>query len=271
MRLEDWKVAAHRSGLPRSGLITVSGMGLTWRRPVSIALVACAASAAFGCQGGDDRLSVEEFVAKADAVCVSERRASRRQAINVNAYLRSRDRIRTDYGKLQPPPKRFAAAFKEFLRAFDDFTSAELLIENNPRAVATLREVTFGTNTLTDDVSEMVRRLERDWRHAERVLNRDEHLASLFVTQNLADARVEVARLRLPLQCGEKLTRSTREARVHNSVAPMCLLYHPDVLAKALGVETSTKKTARALRELTGLPRVEPACLEGFAFQRGSR
>ena len=112
--------------------------------------------------------------------------------------------------------------------------------------------------------------LERDFRHAERVLNRDERLASLFVTQNLADARVEVARLRLPLQCGEKLTRSTREARVHNSVAPMCLLYHPDIFAKALGVEASTKKIAHALRELTGLPRVEPACLEGFAFQRGN-
>jgi hypothetical protein len=244
-------------------------MGLTWRRPISIALVACAASAAFGCRGGDDRLSVEEFVAKADAVCVSERRASR-QASNVNAYLRSRNRIRAGYGKLQPPPERFAAAFREFLRAFDDFTSAQLLIGNNPRALATLREATFGRSTLTDDVSEMVRRLERDLRQAERVLNRDEHLATLFVTQNLADARVEVARLRLPLQCGEKLTRGTREARVHNSVAPMCLIYHPDVLAKALGVETSTKKIARALRELTGLPRVEPACLEGFAFQRGN-
>lgn len=208
-------------------------------------------------------------MAKADAVCVSERRASRRQAINVNAYLRSRNRIRAGYGKLQPPPERFAVAFREFLRAFDDFTRAQLLIGNNPRAVATLREATFGTSTLTD-VSEMVRRLERDFRQAERVLNRDEHLASLFVTQNLADARVEVARLRLPLQCGEKLTRSTREARVHNSVAPMCLLYHPDVFAKALGVETSTKKIARALRELTGLPRVERACLEGFAFQRGN-
>jgi hypothetical protein len=247
-----------------------SGMGLTWRRPVSIALVACTASAAFGCQGGDDRLSVKEFVAKADAVCVSERRASRRQAINANAYLRSRNRIRAGYGKLQPPPERFAAALREFLRAFDDFTRAQLLIEKNPRAVATLREVTFGTSTLTDDVSEMGRRLERDFRHAERVLNRDERLASLFVTQNLADARVEVARLRLPLQCGEKLTRSTREARVHNSVAPMCLLYHPDIFAKALGVEASTKKIAHALRELTGLPRVEPACLEGFAFQRGN-
>jgi hypothetical protein len=207
-------------------------------------------------------------VAKADAVCVSERRASRRQAINVKAYLRSRNHIRADYEKLQPPPERFAAAFREFLHAFDDFTRAQLLIGNNPRAVATLREATFGTST--DGVSEMVNRLRRDLRQAERILNRDEHLATLFVTQNLADARVEVARLRLPLQCGEKLTRSTREARVHNSVAPMCLLYHPDVLAKALGVETSTKKIARALRELTGLPRVERACLEGFAFQRDS-
>jgi hypothetical protein len=245
-------------------------MGLTWQRPLSIALVACAASAALGCRGGDDRLSVKEFVAKADAVCVSERRASRRQAFDVKTYLRSRNHIRADYEKLEPPPERFAAAFREFLRAFDDFTRAQLLIGNNPRAVAALREATFGRSAPTDGVSEMVNRLRRDLRQAERILNRDEHLATLFVTQNLADARVEVARLRLPLQCGEKLTRSTREARVHNSVAPMCLVYHPDVLAKALGVETSTKKIARALRELTGLPRVERACLEGFAFQRGS-
>jgi hypothetical protein len=146
----------HRPGLLRSGLITVSGMGLTWRRPVSIALVACAASAGFGCRGGDDRDSVEEFVAKADAVCVSERRAPR-QASNVNAYLRSRNRLRADYGKLQPPPKRFAAAFKEFLRAFDDFTRAELLIGNNPRAVATLREATFGTSTLERDLRQAAR------------------------------------------------------------------------------------------------------------------
>lgn len=222
------------------------------------------------------RLSRRRRSTLGQGVCGESRRGVREraagvaaQAINVNAYLRSRNRIRAGYGKLQPPPERFAAAFGEFLRAFDDFTRAQLLIESNPRAVATLREATFGTSTLKD-VSEMVRRLERDFRRAERVLNRDEHLASLFVTQNLADARVEVARLRLPLQCGERLTRSTREARVHNSVAPMCLLYHPDVLAKALGVEASTKKIAHALRELTGLPRVEPACLEGFAFQHGN-
>jgi hypothetical protein len=58
----------------------------------------------------------------------------------------------------------------------------------------------------TDDIPEMVRSLRRGLRKAERILNRDEQLAGLFVIQDLAEARVEVARLRLPLQCGEKLT-----------------------------------------------------------------
>jgi hypothetical protein len=44
----------------------------------------------------------------------------------------------------------------------------------------------------------------------------------------------------------------------------MCLLYHPKVLAKALDVGASANEVARALRQLTRLPRVEPACLEGF-------
>jgi len=48
----------------------------------------------------------------------------------------------------------------------------------------------------------------------------------------------------------------------------MCAFYHPGVLAKALGVDATEAKVAHALRELTGLPRVETACLDGFAFQR---
>lgn len=249
------------------------GMAI-WRAAVTVALVACAAFAAFGCRGGDDRLSVEEFAAKGDAVCASERRAAR-QAMNVEAYLRSRRRIRADYGGLQPP-ERYAAAFREFLRGFDEFTRAKVLILNDPRALATLREAAFAMgDEPTDDIPEMVRSLRRGLRKAERILNQDEQLAGLFVTQDLAEARVEVARLRLPLQCGEKLTsgekltRGMREARVHNSVALMCLLYDPKVLAKALDVGASANEVARALRQLTGLPRVEPACLEGFAFQRG--
>jgi hypothetical protein len=107
-----------------------------------------------------------------------------------------------------------------------------------------------------------------DFHRMGRILSRDDRLASLLVAENLAYARLEVARLRLPLQCGEKIRRSIRAARVHNSVAPMCTYYHRDILAKALGVEATEKKIAHALRELTGLPRVEPACLEGFAFQR---
>jgi hypothetical protein len=50
----------------------------------------------------------------------------------------------------------------------------------------------------------------------------------------------------------------------------MCFLYHPNLLAKALDVENSAKEIAHALREVTGLPRVERACLEGIAFQRRS-
>jgi hypothetical protein len=38
----------------------------------------------------------------------------------------------------------------------------------------------------------------------------------------------------------------------------MCLYYNRDVLAKALGVEATERKVAHVLRELSGLPRVDP-------------
>jgi len=229
----------------------LSGMGSRSRGAVAVAVAACASSAGVGCGGTHARLSLEEFGARANAVCVQERRASQ-QAMHTKEYERSRARLRAAYGGLQPPPKRFEAAFAEFLRAFDKQTRAQLALRNNARALATLRDA-----GVTNDLRKMG-----------KILSRDDRVASALVAEELADARVEAARLRLPLRCGEKIRRSIREARLHNSVAPMCAFYHPGVLAKALGVEATESKIAHALRELTGLPRVEAACLDGFAFQR---
>ena len=225
-------------------------MGPSSKAAFAITIIGFAFCTGLGC-GGKERLSLGEFVTRGNAVCVSERQASQ-GAMSVEAFARSRHRLRAAYGRLQPPPERFDAAFTEFLRAFDGETRAQLALRKSPRALATLREA--GTT--------------HDFKRMERILSREDRLASLFVAENLANAKLEVARLRLPLQCGEKIRRSVREARVHNSVAPMCLYYHRDVLAKALGVEATEKKIAHALRELSGLSRVEPACLKGFAFQR---
>src|SRR4051812_12924368 len=204
-------------------------MGRTSKAAFGLAVVGFASCTGFAC-GAKDRLSVNEFVTRANAVCVSERQASR-HAMSIKTFERSRGRLRAAYGRLQPPPGRFDVVFTEFLRAFDSKTKAQLRLGKNPRALLTLREA--GT---TDDFHRM-----------ERILSRDDRVASLSVAENLADAKLEVARLRLPLQCGEKIRRSVREARIHNSVAPMCLYYHRDVLAKALGVEATEKKVAHAL------------------------
>lgn len=225
-------------------------MGSSSRAAFAIAVVGFASCAGFGC-GGKERLSLSTFVTRTNAVCARERQASR-HGMGVETFLRSRRRLRSAYGRLRPPPERFDTAFSRFLRAFDGETRAQLVVRKNRRALATLRES----------------RTTADFHRMEKILSRDDRIASVLVAENLADAKLEVARLRLPLQCGEKVRRSIREARVHNLVAPMCLYYHRDTLAEALGVEATEREIAHALRQLSGLSRVEPACLEGFAFQR---
>jgi hypothetical protein len=223
-----------------------------WQTAASVAALGVCALLASGCRD-DGRLSTEEFVRQADAVGVRERRTSS-QAMSANEYERFQTRLHASYAALRPP-KGLDASFDEFLRGLDDHTELQLEVARNPRAQATLVRA-----NRTGDLAQ-----------AGKILSANRRLAALFIAEELAATRVEVARLRLGLECGAQIRRPIREARVHNQTAPICALYPVDLLAQQLGVSASEQAVARALRTLTGLPRLEPACLEGLAFQRRNR